>query len=70
MAASAPAPPSPASPASPASLKRIVATSLIGTTIEWYDNSSDQSYDLLSSCHRPSAVSTETAPENFVPGGW
>ena len=23
-----------------------VAASLIGTTIEWYDNSSDQSYDL------------------------
>ncbi|MFI0713454.1 MFS transporter [Streptomyces inhibens] len=34
MAASAPAPPS---PASPASLRRIVAASLIGTTVEWYD---------------------------------
>ncbi len=25
------------------SIKRVVAASLIGTTIEWYDNSSDQS---------------------------
>ncbi|WUJ18500.1 phosphate-starvation-inducible PsiE family protein [Streptomyces sp. NBC_00390] len=33
-------------PPEPGSLKRIVATSLIGTTIEWYDNSSDQSQDL------------------------
>jgi hypothetical protein len=31
-------------PTPPGSLKRIVAASLIGTTIEWYDNSSDQSY--------------------------
>ncbi|MET9174886.1 MULTISPECIES: hypothetical protein [Streptomyces] len=29
-----------------AGLGRIVAASLIGTTIEWYDNSSDQGYDL------------------------
>jgi hypothetical protein len=29
-------------PPPPASLKRIVAASLIGTTIEWYDNSSVQ----------------------------
>ncbi|GGR37283.1 hypothetical protein GCM10010282_32390 [Streptomyces roseolus] len=29
-------------PTSPGSIKRIVAASLIGTTIEWYDNSSDQ----------------------------
>lgn len=28
---------------SPASIKRVVAASLIGTTIEWCDNSSDQS---------------------------
>ncbi|MFJ1550252.1 hypothetical protein [Streptomyces sp. NPDC088246] len=40
MAASASAPPT------ARSLKRIVAASLIGTTIEWYDNSSDQRYDL------------------------
>ncbi|MFD8389624.1 hypothetical protein ACFV2N_10615 [Streptomyces sp. NPDC059680] len=33
-------------PPPPASLPRIVAASLIGTTIEWYDNSSDQGYDL------------------------
>ncbi|MER6121909.1 hypothetical protein ABT173_04270 [Streptomyces sp. NPDC001795] len=33
-------------PPPPASLPRIVAASLIGTTIEWYDNSFDQSYDL------------------------
>ncbi len=35
-----------ASPATPPpaqnNLKRIVAASLIGTTIEWYDNSSDR----------------------------
>jgi hypothetical protein len=36
MAAPASAPPA------PSSLKRIVAASLIGTTIEWYDNSFDQ----------------------------
>ncbi|MGX1372090.1 hypothetical protein RKD19_007449 [Streptomyces canus] len=28
-------------PPTPNNLKRIVAASLIGTTIEWYDNSSD-----------------------------
>ena len=44
MASAASAPPQ---PTSPGSLKRIVAASLIGTTIEWYDNSSDQSYGLL-----------------------
>ncbi|MFF4748088.1 hypothetical protein [Streptomyces sp. NPDC001268] len=44
MAASATAPPE------PSNLRRIVAASLIGTTIEWYDNSSDRSYDLLFSC--------------------
>jgi hypothetical protein len=37
MASAAPAPPP------PASLKRIVTASLIGTTIEWYDNSFDRS---------------------------
>ncbi|EPJ34380.1 hypothetical protein STAFG_8581 [Streptomyces afghaniensis 772] len=36
--------PSPATaPPPPASLKRIVTASLIGTTIEWYDNSFDHS---------------------------
>jgi hypothetical protein len=45
MAAPASAPPA------PSSLKRIVAASLIGTTIEWYDNSSEQSYDLRFSRH-------------------
>jgi hypothetical protein len=38
MASSAAAP----APPTPNSLKKIVAASLIGTTIEWYDNSSDQ----------------------------
>ncbi|MBP2056547.1 riboflavin biosynthesis pyrimidine reductase [Streptomyces griseochromogenes] len=39
--------PSPASaPPAPSSLPRIVAASLIGTTIEWYDNSFDQSDNL------------------------
>jgi hypothetical protein len=36
MASAASAPPT------PGNLKRIVAASLIGTTIEWYDNPSDQ----------------------------
>lgn len=27
-------------------ITRIISASLIGTTIEWYDNSSDQSYHL------------------------
>ncbi|MEU9954600.1 hypothetical protein [Streptomyces sp. NPDC050982] len=40
MASAATAPPP------PASLKRIVAASLIGTTIEWYDHPLEQSYDL------------------------
>ena len=48
MASAASAPPQ---PTSPGNLKRIVAASLIGTTIEWYDNSPDQSYGLLCSCH-------------------
>ncbi|MGY3062374.1 hypothetical protein ACVWZD_006672 [Streptomyces sp. TE3672] len=39
------------SPPAPSNLRRIVAASLVGTTIEWYDNSSDQSYDLLFSRH-------------------
>ncbi|MFE9219382.1 hypothetical protein ACFYN3_23890 [Streptomyces lavendulae] len=33
-------------PPTAGSLKRVVAASLIGTTIEWYDNSSDQGYHL------------------------
>ncbi|WP_204358126.1 MULTISPECIES: hypothetical protein [unclassified Streptomyces] len=33
-------------PQAPSGIRRIVAASLIGTTIEWYDNSSDQSYHL------------------------
>ncbi|MFD9082502.1 hypothetical protein [Streptomyces erythrochromogenes] len=39
---------SPATAAAPApsGIRRIVAASLIGTTIEWYDNSSDQRYEL------------------------
>jgi hypothetical protein len=55
-------------PPTPDNLKRIVAASLIGTTIEWYDNSSDQSYDLLFSRHCPFEVSTEPAPDILVPG--
>ncbi|MFD6133652.1 hypothetical protein ACIPPN_29595 [Streptomyces diastaticus] len=31
-----------ASPPTPSNLKRIVGASLVGTTIEWYDNSSDR----------------------------
>ncbi|MCX5113004.1 hypothetical protein OOK13_31995 [Streptomyces sp. NBC_00378] len=38
-------------PPAPSNLKRIVAASLVGTTIEWYDNSSDQNYDLLFTRH-------------------
>ncbi|WP_449486746.1 hypothetical protein [Streptomyces avidinii] len=33
-------------PKAPSGIRRIVAASLIGTTIEWYDNSSDQGYHL------------------------
>ncbi|MFG2316541.1 hypothetical protein [Streptomyces tendae] len=33
-------------PPAPKNLKRIVAASLIGTTIEWYDNPLDRSHDL------------------------
>ncbi|MFK0043930.1 hypothetical protein ACIQU4_07465 [Streptomyces sp. NPDC090741] len=33
-------------PPTAGSIKRIVAASLTGTTIEWYENSSDQSYHL------------------------
>ncbi|MER7055103.1 hypothetical protein [Streptomyces sp. NPDC000351] len=33
-------------PPAPDNFKRIVAAPLIGTTVEWYDDSSDQSYDL------------------------
>ncbi|MFP8941851.1 hypothetical protein ACLIYM_10520 [Streptomyces fenghuangensis] len=29
-------------PPAPSNLKRVVTASLIGTTIEWYDNSFDQ----------------------------
>jgi hypothetical protein len=36
MTSATPAPPP------PASLKSIATASLIGTTVEWYDNSSDQ----------------------------
>ncbi|MFG2632324.1 hypothetical protein [Streptomyces sp. NPDC048473] len=60
MAASASAPPT------TRSLKRIVAASLIGTTIEWYDNSSHQRYDLQFSQDSSTKVSTEPAPENDV----
>ncbi|MDD9375801.1 hypothetical protein M8Z33_03765 [Streptomyces sp. ZAF1911] len=35
-----------ADPKAPSGIRRIVAASLIGTTIEWYDNSSAQSYHL------------------------
>ncbi|MFD5281665.1 hypothetical protein [Streptomyces rubrogriseus] len=42
MSSPATAPPVPA----PNNLKRIVAASLIGTTIEWYDNPLDRSHDL------------------------
>ncbi|MFD8719141.1 hypothetical protein ACFV2H_14325 [Streptomyces sp. NPDC059629] len=31
------------SPPAPSNLRRIVAASVIGTTIEWYDDSSDRS---------------------------
>ncbi|MFE1749430.1 hypothetical protein ACFW88_02550 [Streptomyces anandii] len=62
MASAASAPPE------RANLPRIVAASLIGTTIEWYDNSSDQGYDLRFFRHWPSEVSTKPAPENLVLG--
>ncbi|MFC9581580.1 hypothetical protein ACFVJ8_01795 [Streptomyces yangpuensis] len=59
---------SPVSAAAPApsGIRRIVAASLIGTTIEWYDNSFDQRYGLCFSFVRALAVSTEPAPERRV----
>ncbi len=54
------------SPTPPGSLKRIVAASLIGTTIEWYDNSSGQSYDLPVYCYCPPKSSTKPARGNPV----
>ncbi|MFJ2172726.1 hypothetical protein ACIOHE_07455 [Streptomyces sp. NPDC087851] len=62
MASAAPAPPT------PANLKRIVAASRIGTTIEWYDNSSDQSYELRFCRRWPSEVSSKPAQGNLVLG--
>ena len=49
-------------PPPPANLRRIVAASLIGTTIEWYDNSFDRSYDLRLSAPGPVRSGTEPAP--------
>ncbi|WP_330301208.1 hypothetical protein [Streptomyces sp. NBC_00503] len=43
-------------PKAPSGIRRIVAASLIGTTIEWYDNSSDQSYHLQLLCVQPLAL--------------
>ncbi|MFI6896857.1 hypothetical protein ACIBM4_22400 [Streptomyces sp. NPDC050256] len=63
MATPATAPP----PAS--NLRRIVAASLIGTTIEWYDNSSAQNYDLWFFLIGGREVSTEPAPE-LNGAGW
>ncbi|MFC9244963.1 hypothetical protein ACFT7S_13265 [Streptomyces sp. NPDC057136] len=48
MAAPATAPPA------PSNLRRIVAASLVGTTIEWYDNSSGHGYDLRIPSRYPS----------------
>ncbi|WP_406336784.1 hypothetical protein [Streptomyces sp. NBC_00203] len=48
-------------PPAPTSLPRIVAASLIGTTIEWYDNSSDQSYNLRFCLIDAMVVSAEPA---------
>ncbi|WP_328619345.1 hypothetical protein [Streptomyces sp. NBC_00354] len=36
----------PTAPPAPGSIKLVVAASPVGTTIEWYDNSRNQSYDL------------------------
>ncbi|GGQ33947.1 hypothetical protein GCM10010215_67430 [Streptomyces virginiae] len=58
--ASAPAP-------TPSGIRRIVAASLIGTTIEWYDNSSDQCYDLPIRGISAIEVSTEPARVDGVP---
>ncbi|MER5487600.1 hypothetical protein ABT024_30920 [Streptomyces sp. NPDC002812] len=41
-----------ADPKAPSGIRRIVAASLIGTTIERYDNSSDHSYHLRLSITR------------------
>ncbi|MFE2164955.1 hypothetical protein ACFXB3_07755 [Streptomyces sp. NPDC059447] len=51
----------PATPsATPGNIRRVVAASLVGTTIEWYDNLSDQGYDLL--FPKISAVGSSTEP--------
>jgi hypothetical protein len=59
MAAPATAPPE------PSSLKRIVAASLIGTTIEWYDNASFRP----ARCDGQHRTSTGTGRCWFGPGG-
>ncbi|MFF0698047.1 hypothetical protein ACFYU4_36090 [Streptomyces tendae] len=48
-------------PPAPNNLKRIVAASLIGTTIEWYDNSFDGGWDLRLSMIPALEASTEPA---------
>ncbi|WP_328792959.1 hypothetical protein [Streptomyces sp. NBC_00273] len=48
-------------------IRRIVAASLIGTTIEWYDNSSDRGYDLPYPRICAIEVSTEPARGNGAP---
>ncbi|PWK63993.1 hypothetical protein BCL76_11770 [Streptomyces sp. CG 926] len=45
----------------PRHIRRIDAASLIGTTVEWYDNSSDQGYDLPFPWISVTEVSTEPA---------
>lgn len=55
-------------PATPGNLKRTVAASLMDITIKWYDNSSDQIYDLLFSRHWPAGTNNEPAPEDLLLG--
>ncbi|MET8082402.1 hypothetical protein, partial [Streptomyces sp. NPDC005303] len=54
-------------PPAPNNLKRIVAACHIGTTIEWYDDSSDRSDDLRSCPNYGLKVSTEPAPPSPRP---
>ncbi|MFD5416906.1 hypothetical protein ACFWJT_02545 [Streptomyces sp. NPDC127069] len=53
---------------SPSGIRRIVAASLVGTTIEWYDNSSGRRYDLRFSMMPMVEVSTDPAPDNRTLG--
>lgn len=55
-------------PAIPPDFERIAAEPLIGTTIEWCDNSFGQSYDLPLPYSWPTEAGTEPAPKTSGAG--